>query len=150
MPSSEPSSQTARVVAVANQKGGVAKTTTVASLGAAFAELGKRVLLVDLDPQACLTFSLGVDPDTVDASVHEVLVGRAELADVIIECADGVDLVPSTIDLAGAEAMLLPRGKTLTVTLSNHDATFGGTTTGKIAIHSVTLRLSVLQRAVSH
>jgi chromosome partitioning protein len=96
-------------VAVANQKGGVAKTTSVASLGAAFAELGKRVLLVDLDAQACLTFSLGVDPDEVDRSVNEVLMGQALLDDVIVECDDGVDLVPSTIDLAGAEATLLPR-----------------------------------------
>src|ERR687897_930332 len=84
------------IIALANQKGGVAKTTTVASLGAAFAEQGRRVLLVDLDPQACLTFSLGVDPDAVEASIHDVLVG-------------GVDLVPSSIDLAGAEAVLLSR-----------------------------------------
>ncbi len=54
------------VIAVANQKGGVAKTTTVASLGAALAEQGQRVLLVDLDPQACLTFSLGFDPETIE------------------------------------------------------------------------------------
>ena len=65
-----------RTIAVANQKGGVAKTTTVASLGAALAELGRRVLLVDLDPQACLTFSLGLDPDALDLSVHDVLLGR--------------------------------------------------------------------------
>lgn len=99
----------ATVVAVANQKGGVAKTTSVASLGAAFAELGRRVLLVDLDAQASLTFSLGVDPDLVEASIHEVLLGQAELADVILPCEDGVDLVPSTIDLAGSEAALLGR-----------------------------------------
>ena len=54
-------------LAVANQKGGVAKTTTVASLGAALAELGHSVLLVDLDPQACLTFSLGIDPEDLEA-----------------------------------------------------------------------------------
>ena len=65
-----------RVLAVANQKGGVAKTTTVASLGVALSELGRRVLLVDLDPQACLTFSLGLDPDTIEISVHDVLLGR--------------------------------------------------------------------------
>lgn len=99
----------ARVVAIANQKGGVAKTTSVASLGAAFAELGKKVLLVDLDAQACLTFSLGVDPDEVGASVNEVLTGQVSIPDVVLECDDKVDLVPSTIDLAGAEAMLLPR-----------------------------------------
>ncbi|HEY7052932.1 MAG TPA: AAA family ATPase, partial [Mycobacterium sp.] len=62
-----------RVLAVANQKGGVAKTTTVASLGAAMAEQDQRVLLVDLDPQGCLTFSLGHDPDKLPLSVHEVL-----------------------------------------------------------------------------
>jgi chromosome partitioning protein len=87
----------------------VAKTTSVASLGAAFAEAGKRVLLVDLDAQACLTFSLGVDPDTVETSVNEVLLGRADLADVVVHGDDGVDLVPSVIELAGAEAQLLGR-----------------------------------------
>jgi chromosome partitioning protein len=98
------------IVAVANQKGGVAKTTSVASLGAAFAELGRRVLLVDLDAQACLTFSLGVDPEAVEVSINEVLVGRGVSArDAIVECADGVDLIPSVIELAGAEAQLLPR-----------------------------------------
>src|SRR3954454_21004046 len=96
-------------VALANQKGGVAKTTSVASLGAALAELGQRVLLVDLDPQACLTFSLGVDPDTVERSVHDVLLGSNVLGDVVITCEEGVDLVPSAIELAGAEAMLLSR-----------------------------------------
>ena len=99
----------ATIVSVANQKGGVAKTTSVASLGAAFAEQGLRVLLVDLDAQACLTFSLGVDPDAVELSVNEVLLGQASIADARVECEDGVDLVPSVIDLAGAEAQLLPR-----------------------------------------
>ena len=87
----------------------MAKTTSVASLGAAFAEAGKRVLLVDLDAQACLTFSLGVDPDAVETSVNEVLLGRADLADAVVHCDDGVDLVPSVIELAGAEAQLLGR-----------------------------------------
>jgi len=81
----------------------------VASLGAAFAEAGKRVLLVDLDAQACLTFSLGVDPDSVETSVNEVLLGRADLADTVVHGADGVDLVPSVIELAAAEAQLLGR-----------------------------------------
>jgi chromosome partitioning protein len=99
----------ARTVAVANQKGGVAKTTTVASLGAAFAEQGLRVLLVDLDAQACLTFSLGVDPDQLEASVNEVLLGQVEAAEALVEVADGVDLLPSAIDLAGVEVALLSR-----------------------------------------
>ena len=96
-------------MAVANQKGGVAKTTTVASLGAAAAEHGLRVLLVDLDAQACLTFSLGIDPDTVDASLHEVLTGAALAADVLLPASEGVDLLPASIDLAGTEAQLLAR-----------------------------------------
>jgi chromosome partitioning protein len=98
-----------RVIAVANQKGGVAKTTTVASLGVALQELGRRVLLVDLDPQACLTFSLGLDPESLELSVHDVLLGRVSAAVAICPTEDGPDLLPSTIDLAGAEAMLLPR-----------------------------------------
>ena len=97
------------VVAVANQKGGVAKTTSVASLGAAFAELGRRVLLVDLDAQASLTFSLGLDPDAVEVSVYDVLLGRTGAAAAIHQTDDGVDLMPSTIELAGAESQLLSR-----------------------------------------
>jgi chromosome partitioning protein len=109
-PDEPPATRLGTIVALANQKGGVAKTTSVASLGAAFAELGKRVLLVDLDAQACLTFSLGVDPEAVEVSINEVLVGRGVSArDAIVECADGVDLIPSVIELAGAEAQLLPR-----------------------------------------
>jgi chromosome partitioning protein len=98
-----------QVLAVANQKGGVAKTTTVASLGAALAELGQRVLLVDLDPQACLTFSLGIDPEDLELSVHHVLTKGLPITDVLIETDDGVDLLPATIELARAEADLLTR-----------------------------------------
>ena len=98
-----------RVLAVANQKGGVAKTTTVASLGAALAELGQRVLLVDLDPQACLTFSLGIDPEDLELSVHHVLTKGLDPSEVILETDDGVDLMPATIELARAEADLLTR-----------------------------------------
>jgi chromosome partitioning protein len=96
-------------LAIANQKGGVAKTTTVASLGAALAELGHRVLLVDLDPQACLTFSLGIDPEDLELSVHHVLTKGLDAAEVLIETDDGVDLLPATIELARAEADLLTR-----------------------------------------
>ena len=98
-----------RTLAVANQKGGVAKTTTVASLGAAFAEQGLRVLLVDLDAQSCLTFSLGVDPEALDLSVYDALVGEASADRAILEVGNGLDLLPASIDLAGVEASLLPR-----------------------------------------
>ena len=96
-------------LAVANQKGGVAKTTSVASIGAALAELGHRVLLVDLDPQACLTFSLGIDPEDLETSVHHVLTKGVDAIDVILETEDGVDVLPATIELARAEADLLTR-----------------------------------------
>lgn len=96
-----------RIFAVANQKGGVAKTTTVQTVGAALAERGRRVLLVDLDPQACLTWSLGHDPDALEQSLHDVMVGRAGAADVVLP--GDVDLLPACIDLAGAEVHLLSR-----------------------------------------
>jgi chromosome partitioning protein len=101
----------AQVVAVANQKGGVAKTTTVQSLGTALAQRGVSVLVVDLDPQACLTYSLGFDPDTLDCSLHDVLAQRVPLAEVRREVPGtaGLWLVPATIDLAGAEVHLLTR-----------------------------------------
>lgn len=95
-------------MAVANQKGGVAKTTTVHSLGAALAERGRRVLLVDLDPQACLTWSTGTDPDALEVSLHDVLVGRVEAAEAVVKTEE-VDLLPANIDLAGAEIHLLTR-----------------------------------------
>ena len=96
-------------LAIANQKGGVAKTTTVASLGTALVDSGYRVLLVDLDPQSCLTFSLGVDPEELDTSIHQVLLRQAEAGDVVIKTDDGPHLLPATIELAGAETALLTR-----------------------------------------
>ena len=96
-------------LALANQKGGVAKTTSVASIGVGLAELGHRVLLVDLDPQACLTFSLGVDPEDLETSVHQVLTQGLAATEVILATEDGVDLLPATIELARAEADLLTR-----------------------------------------
>ena len=93
------------VVAVANQKGGVGKTTTTHSLGEALAADGARVLLVDLDPQACLTYATGLDPETLERSIHDVLLGRAGADEVTVE-AGRCRLLPSTIDLAGAEVVL--------------------------------------------
>jgi chromosome partitioning protein len=96
------------VFAFANQKGGVGKTTTVHSLGTALSELGRKVLLVDLDPQACLTYSLGVQADDLERSLHSVLVHRQAAEDVVIKVGD-VHLLPATIDLAGAEIHLLTK-----------------------------------------
>jgi chromosome partitioning protein len=99
----------ARVLAVANQKGGVAKTTSSAALAAAWAEAGRKVLAVDLDPQAALTYSLGFEPDDLEPTIHDVLAGRTPLADTIQTAEEGFDLVPANIDLAGAESYLLMR-----------------------------------------
>jgi chromosome partitioning protein len=95
-----------RTVAVANEKGGVAKTTTVASLGVALAELDRRVLLVDLDPEACLTFSLGLDPDEIEPSVRDLLLGRISAGLAVQKSPEGPDLLPATIDLVGSEVTL--------------------------------------------
>ncbi len=93
-----------RVIAFANQKGGVAKTTTTLNLGVAFAEQGMKVLLVDLDPQGNLTMSQGMNPDAIERSMFDVLVHRIPITEVI-QAAE-VDLAVSSIDLAGAELAL--------------------------------------------
>ena len=94
--------------AVANQKGGVAKTTTVHALGAALAEKGRRVLLVDLDPQGCLTFCLGIDPNDLPRSLHDVFVHRTPASEILMKVGE-LHLLPATIDLAGTEVHLLTR-----------------------------------------
>ena len=99
----------ATVIAVANQKGGVAKTTTVASLGVAWSQLGQRVLIVDLDPQACLTFSVGYDPESISCSIHQVLLTQVPAFEAVIGTEEGPDLLPATIELAAAEQLLLTR-----------------------------------------
>jgi chromosome partitioning protein len=96
------------IFAVANQKGGVAKTTTVHALGAALAEQGRRVLLVDLDPQGCLTFSLGIDPNDLEKSLHDVFVHRVPATEILLKVGE-LHLLPATIDLAGTEVHLLTR-----------------------------------------
>jgi chromosome partitioning protein len=96
--------QLAQVIAFANQKGGVAKTTTTLNLGVAFKERGFRVLVVDLDPQGNLTMSQGLNPDTIDRSMYDVLVHRVPIEDIIVT--REVDLAVSSIDLAGAELAL--------------------------------------------
>lgn len=99
----------ASVLAFANQKGGVAKTTTVHSLGDAFTDLGKSVLLVDLDPQACLTYACGINADILDGTLHDVFAGRTPARSVLVESESGPDILPSSIDLAGAEVHLMTK-----------------------------------------
>jgi chromosome partitioning protein len=112
------------VLAIANQKGGVGKTTTTISLGAFLAAAGKRVLLVDLDPQANTTSGLGIDKGQVSPSVYEALIGQAPLADAILNTAhSGLDLVPSALRLAGAEIEmvgLMAREQRLSRVLAPH------------------------------
>ena len=90
-----------KVIAFANQKGGVAKTTTTLNLAVAFAETGHRVLCVDMDPQGNLTMSQGIDPDTIETSLYDVLVHRMSIRQVIRK--REIDVACSSIDLAGAE-----------------------------------------------
>lgn len=98
----------AKIYAAANQKGGVGKTTTVGSLGSALAEQGKNVLLVDLDPQAGLTVSLGFDPDSFERTIYHVLLEEESLKNAIVPTKiTGVHLVPANLDLAGVEADLI-------------------------------------------
>lgn len=98
-----------RLVAVANQKGGVGKTTSVVNLAAALAEAGRSVLVIDLDPQGNASTALGVDHRSGVTGSYELLIGTAELSDAIVACPDisGVSVVPATIDLAGAEIELV-------------------------------------------
>src|SRR6187401_1640119 len=93
-----------RVISFANQKGGVAKTTTTLNLGVALSEQGLKVLLVDLDPQGNLTMSQGFNPDSIERSMYDVLVHRMPIEEVIQQAE--VDIAVSSIDLAGAELAL--------------------------------------------
>jgi chromosome partitioning protein len=92
---------TAKVIAFANQKGGVAKTTTTLNLAVAFAEEGHRVLCVDMDPQGNLTMSQGIDPDSIEKSMYDVLVHKISLREIIRK--REIDVACASIDLAGAE-----------------------------------------------
>jgi len=100
-PAQPASERTMQVIAFANQKGGVAKTTTTLNLAVALSESGHRVLAVDLDPQGNLTMSQGIDPDTVEKSLYHVLVDRVPIKEIIEH--REVDIAVASIDLAGAE-----------------------------------------------
>jgi chromosome partitioning protein len=99
----------ARIIAMCNQKGGVGKTTSAINLGAALAELGRRVLLVDFDPQGALSVGLGVQPHVLDRTTYNLLMERSvSLDDVLLKTGvTGLDLLPSNIDLSAAEIQLV-------------------------------------------
>ncbi|HEY7264062.1 MAG TPA: ParA family protein [Trebonia sp.] len=99
----------ARIAAVCNQKGGVGKTTTTINLGATLAEMGRRVLLVDFDPQGALSVGLGIQPHELDATVYNLLMERGVTApDIVLKTnVAGMHLMPSNIDLSGAEVQLV-------------------------------------------
>ena len=100
----------ASVLAICNQKGGVGKTTTTINLGAALAETGRRVLLVDVDPQGALSVGLGINPNTLEHTLHDLLLGSEGVRppDVVVSTnVQGLDLLPSNIDLSAAEVLLV-------------------------------------------
>ncbi|PMC35562.1 sporulation initiation inhibitor Soj [Bacillus sp. UMB0899] len=98
-----------KIIAIANQKGGVGKTTTSVNLGACLAYIGKRVLLVDVDPQGNATSGIGIEKADVEHCIYDILVDDVEAKDVIKPTAvENLDIIPATIQLAGAEIELVP------------------------------------------
>jgi chromosome partitioning protein len=97
-----------RIIAVANQKGGVGKTTTSINLSACLAALGKKVLSIDMDPQGNMTSGLGIDKNEVELTVYDLLLGEAKIEEIICkEAIDNLDVLPSNVDLSAAEIELI-------------------------------------------
>ena len=97
-----------RTIAIANQKGGVGKTTTGINLSACLAEKGKKVLAVDMDPQGNMTSGLGVDKDSVENTIYNLIIGESKMEEVLIkDVLENLDIIPTNIDLSGAEIELL-------------------------------------------
>ncbi|MCJ7856143.1 AAA family ATPase [Lachnospiraceae bacterium NSJ-143] len=101
-----------RIIAVANQKGGVGKTTTAVNLSACLAEAGKKVLIIDADPQGNTTSGLGLEKNNVEKTIYEILLDESSIEDTIVgTCVDGLFIIPSNINLSGAEIELIGRDK---------------------------------------
>lgn len=97
-----------RVIAIANQKGGVGKTTTAINLSSCLAEKGQKVLAVDMDPQGNMTSGLGVDKNNVENTVYDLIIGESSINEVIVrDVLENLDIIPTSIDLSGAEIELL-------------------------------------------
>ena len=112
-----------RIIAIANQKGGVGKTTTAINLSACLAERGKKVLSVDMDPQGNMTSGLGMDKNSVETTIYDLIIGETDIEGVINKnVIENLDIIPTSIDLSGAEIELLDQeGKEYILRKALHD-----------------------------